>query len=239
MKIEKIENKTLRQKVYKILKEKMITAEILPGEQISLRDLAGRLDVSLSPVRDALLQLESERVVVIERNRSIHVNNLTAEEMDEVLRLRITLETMAAERACDVRPQKVLRVLEQMLSDMRKSMDMPKKYVKHNQRYHFTLYASAASPILFDMISGLWARVGPYIYLHVRERDDISVAMGHHEAIYDALSRQDKKKMAKAIRNDLETGASSMKRFMGALGWDYNNIRQNLMNKGEIASSSN
>ncbi len=236
MKIEKIKNKTLRQKVYKILKEKMMTAEILPGEQISLRTLAGKLDVSLSPVREALLQLESEKVVVIESNKSIHVNNLTSEEMDEVLRLRITLETMAGERACDLRPEKVLPSLKQMLSDMRRSMDTPKKYVRYNQRYHFTLYALAESPILFEIIAGLWARVGPYIYLHVRERRDIPVAMKHHQAIYEALVQRDKKEISRAIRDDLKTGASSMKRFMSALDWDIDKIRLKLMTKGEISS---
>ena len=97
MAIEKIENKTLRQRVYEVLKEKMITAEILPGERISLRSLAKKLGVSLSPVREALLQLESERIVVIESNKSIHVNNLTPDEMEEVLKIRIMLETLAAE----------------------------------------------------------------------------------------------------------------------------------------------
>ena len=54
MKLNKIESKTLRQKVYELLKEKIITAEILPGQKISLRNLAEMLDVSLMPVREAL-----------------------------------------------------------------------------------------------------------------------------------------------------------------------------------------
>ncbi|MBW2283524.1 MAG: GntR family transcriptional regulator, partial [Deltaproteobacteria bacterium] len=62
----KIQKKTLRQQVYEQLKERMITAEILPGEQITLRNLAERLGVSLMPVREALWQLESEGAVVIE-----------------------------------------------------------------------------------------------------------------------------------------------------------------------------
>jgi DNA-binding GntR family transcriptional regulator len=58
-----IESKTLRQKVYELLKEKILTAEILPGQKISLRNLAVMLGVSLMPVREALWQLESEKVV--------------------------------------------------------------------------------------------------------------------------------------------------------------------------------
>lgn len=226
--LEKIENKTLRQKVYELLKDKMITAEILPGEQISLRTLAKQLGVSLMPVREALFQLESERVVVIESNKSIHVNNLTPEEMDEVLHLRITLETMAAVKACTLRPQSILPTLEKHLSLMRETMDSPTDYLRHNQRFHFTIYSLAKSPILMDIIAGLWARIGPYIYLHGREPKDIALAMTYHEDIYNALVNEDKKKMTIGIRKDLETGARSMKRFMVAIGWDINNYRLSL-----------
>jgi DNA-binding GntR family transcriptional regulator len=235
MELERIENKTLRQKVYELLKEKMITAEILPGEQISLRSLAEKLGVSLSPVRDALLQLESERAVVIESNRSIHVNNLTPDEMEEVLRIRITLECMAAERACDFRSEAVLPELRRMLSKMHDSMGQPIVYLRHNQKFHFSIYDLADSPILFDMIARLWVRIGPYIYLHVRERKDISVAMVHHEAIYEALEARDKRRIVRAIQKDLETGAASMKRFMNAMNWDMDRYRENLLSLGEIS----
>ena len=99
MGIEKISVKTMRQEVYDQLRDKIISAEILPGESISLRELAAKFGVSLMPVREALWQLESERIIVIESNKRIHVNTLTAKEMDEALRLRVLLESMAAERA--------------------------------------------------------------------------------------------------------------------------------------------
>ena len=103
MEFEKIEKKTLRQKVYEQLKEKMTTAEILPGEQISLRELAKSLGVSLMPVREALWQLESEKVVVIESNRRMWVNSLSPQEVDEISKIRAMLETMAGEAVGQVK----------------------------------------------------------------------------------------------------------------------------------------
>src|SRR5512136_289503 len=106
MAIGKISVKTLRQEVYDQLRDKIISAEILPGESISLRDLAGKFGVSLMPVREALWQLESEKIIVIESNKRILVNSLTAKEMEEALRLRVMLETLAAERSCDLMPER-------------------------------------------------------------------------------------------------------------------------------------
>lgn len=211
MVIKKIENKTLRQRVYEVLKEKMITAEILPGEKISLRSLAEKLGVSLSPVREALLQLESERIVVIESNKSIHVNNLTQDEMDEIVKLRIMLEALSAEKACDSLPDSLLPELEGMLRKMYDSVDKPSVYLKHNQNFHFTIYRQANSPILFDLISNLWMRIGPYIFLCAQVKQDVLLAMKHHQAIYDALASRDKPRVSKAIEDDLRAAALVMK----------------------------
>jgi len=235
MPLEKIEKKTLRRRVYEVLKEQMITAEILPGEKISLRSLADKLGVSLSPVREALLQLESERIVVIESNKSIHVNNLTQDEMEEVLKLRIMLETLAAERACDSRPDSLLPEIAGMLTKMRDSMDEPIVYLRLNQKFHFTIYRQANSPILFDIISNLWMRIGPYIFLHARVRKDVSLAMKHHQAIYDALAARDKSGISKAIEEDFLTGAASMRNFLNSLDWNIDNYWLKLKSNGEIA----
>ena len=65
MKFEKLNAKTLRQKVYDQLRHGIITGGILPGQSIKLRDIAKQFGVSLMPVREALWQLESEKVIVM------------------------------------------------------------------------------------------------------------------------------------------------------------------------------
>src|SRR4030042_2047611 len=126
MGIEKISVKTLRQKVYDQLRDKIISAEILPGESISLRELAAKFGVSLMPVREALWQLESEKIIVIESNKRIHVNTLTAKEMEEALRLRLMLESLAAEKACDLMPEVEIPKLKHLVESMEATLDRPK-----------------------------------------------------------------------------------------------------------------
>lgn len=214
MKLEKIRTKTLRQMVYDQLREKIISADILPGEQISLRDLAVRFGVSLMPVREALWQLESENVIVIESNKSMRVNNLTPEQMEEVLRIRLTLETTAVERACDLRPQSALSKLDRLMSDMDRCIGNPKKYLEKNRQFHFTLYSLAESPILLDIIDGLWARIGPYLYIQTHRQEDLSKAMKYHRAIFEALVERNKKKIVEALWGDLEDAAEVIRPFL-------------------------
>lgn len=214
MKLNKIESKTLRQKVYELLKEKIITAEILPGQKISLRNLAVMLGVSLMPVREALWQLESEKVVIIQSNRHMRVNNLTTQEMEEAYRIRFTLETMAAKMACDLRSDSDLSKVKSILLELHESIKKPRLYLKFNRRFHFEIYRLSKSPMLIDIIDGLWARVGPYLYLHTTERRDLAVPMKFHNAMFEALIERDKRKMNRAIGGDLKTAAGDILHYI-------------------------
>lgn len=225
MEFEKIEKKTLRQKVYEQLKEKMTTAEILPGKQISLRELAKSLGVSLMPVREALWQLESEKVVIIESNRRMWVNSLAPKEVDEISKIRVALEIMAGQMACDLRSQSSLAEVKSILSGLHDYVGAQEEYLKQNWKYHFMIYSLSQAPNLVDLIRGLWARYGPYLYLVTRQNADIIYAMRAHDAMYKALADGDKKAMAKAIQDDLGTAAGSIKRFLETQAADDNGTK--------------
>ena len=214
MEFEKIEKKTLRQRVYEQLKEKMTTAEILPGEHISLRELAKSLDVSLMPVREALWQLESEKVVVIESNRKMWVNSLAPEDVKVITKIRVMLESMAGKMACDLRPQSSLAEVEDLLSDLGRYVGAREEYLRRNWKFHFMIYNLCGAPVLVDLIMGLWARIGPYLYLVTRQKSDILYAMRAHEAMYRALADRDKKGMARAIEDDLGTAAGLIESYL-------------------------
>ena len=207
MKLNKIDSKTLRQKVYDQLRREIITGEILPGQSIRLRDLAEEFGVSLMPVREALWQLESEKVIVIESNRSIHVNGLTAREMQEAIEIRLMLETTAAQRACELRPDSAVPKVKRLLDDMQAAIDKPKRYMMKNNQFHFAIYSYSDLAILLQMIDWLWARVGPYVFIHATKVGDLSPTMKCHEDMYEAFVEKDKEKMTEALQGDLKSYA--------------------------------
>lgn len=214
MKFEKLNAKTLRQKVYDQLRHGIITGGILPGQSIKLRDIAKQFGVSLMPVREALWQLESEKVIVIESNRSIRVNGLTARGMEEAMEIRLMLETLAAQRACERRPDSALPKVKHLLQDMQASMHRPKRYMMKNSQFHFTIYSYADSPLLLQMIDWLWARVGPYVFIHATKVGDLSPTIKYHEEMFEAFVSRDKKKMTKALHRDLEDYARFIIAFL-------------------------
>ncbi|HSR13717.1 MAG TPA: GntR family transcriptional regulator [Thermodesulfobacteriota bacterium] len=205
MGFEKIAVRTLRQEVYDRLRDKIISAEILPGQTISLRELARNFGVSIMPVREALWQLESERIIVIESNKGIRVNTLTAAEMEEAIRLRILLESTAAERACDFRPEDAVPKLKNLLDSMGASVGRPKIYMRRNTQFHFAIYSYAESPLLLDMLNRLWARVFPYVFTYSILKQEKNEAMRHHRKMFEGFAERNKKVIKEALQEDLQS----------------------------------
>jgi DNA-binding GntR family transcriptional regulator len=140
----------------------------------------------------------------------MRVNNLTPQEMEEAYSIRLTLETMAAKMACDLRSDSDLSKVKNILLELHESIKEPKLYLKINRRFHFEIYRLSKSPMLINIIDGLWARVGPYLYLHTTERRDLTVPMKFHNAMFEALIERDKRKMNRAIGGDLKTAAGDI-----------------------------
>jgi len=214
MSIEKISTKTLRQLVYEQLKKKIISAEFAPGEIITLKGLATKFGVSLMPVREALWQLESEKVIVIENNRCIRVSTLTAREMEEALRIRIILESLAAERACDLRPDSALPKIQHLVEKMESSVDRPRTYLMINSQFHFAIYSFSDFTILLQIINSLWARVGPYLIIKSLKGRDFTESIHCHKGMFQALVEKDKENMRKYIEQDLTQAASIIIPFL-------------------------
>jgi len=209
--IQKIDSKTLRQKVYEELRHKIIYGELLPGQSVTLRNLAEQFGVSFIPVREALWQLETEKVVLIERNKSFRVNTLTARELEEALSIRLVLEARVAERACEVRSDDVVPRLERLLKDMEKSANRPREYLLKNSEFHFTIYNAADMPVHMQLINQLWARIGPYLYIQAKEMIPIMRSNLYHNKMAAALAARDKKELVKMLRQDLTAAARFIK----------------------------
>lgn len=208
MNVERIESKTLREKVYDQLRHKIIYGDILPGERVTLRNLAEQFGVSFIPVREALWQLETEKVIVIERNKFIRVSTLTPSEMSEILDIRLNLEAKVAERVCDTLAPDLLPRLERRLKELEASTGSPRRYLIKNSEFHFAIYGAADMPIHLQLINQLWARIGPYLVIHAKETRALGQTMRLHRAMFAALQTRNKKGLVQALRHDLREAAT-------------------------------
>lgn len=208
MAIEKITGVTLRQKVYEQLRANILGAELLPGEVINLRGLADKFGVSLLPVREAVWQLESENILVIESNKKIQVNHLTCGQFKEVLGMRLLLESEAIGKACENRPSGAIPKVERILNAMQKHVGVNHKaYIKKNDQFHSAIYTYAESPLLMELIQRLLARVNPYIYLYAVHGRNLASAIECHREMFAGFSEGDSEKAIAGLHRDLKDAA--------------------------------
>ena len=101
LKVNMNEYLPLRDVVFNTLRDAILKGELEPGERLMEIQLAERLGVSRTPIREAIRKLELEGLVVMIPRRGAIVASITEKDLKDVLEVRRTLEIMAAEIACD------------------------------------------------------------------------------------------------------------------------------------------
>ena len=118
MVFEKLESNTLRLRIADKFREAILNGSLTEGERIVERKLATLFGSSLTAVREALIQLESEGLVTKKPNAATFVIKLTPEEIEQIFRLREVLEGFAVEEACRLASDEQLVHLEQLYRQM-------------------------------------------------------------------------------------------------------------------------
>lgn len=116
-----LKRQTLSSDVYAQLRELLITGQMIPGEQISLRTTASALGVSVMPVREAVHRLVAEQALELTPNRALRVPLMTESAFREITRIRVNLEGLATEQAARQLPAAGLERIAALQED-RKSV---------------------------------------------------------------------------------------------------------------------
>ena len=212
MAIEKLQKQTYRDNIYTTLREKIISGEILPGQTLTLRDLAEQFGVSIIPIREAIAHLESEGVIIRRSNRDYRVNTLDLSQFEEIYQLREMLECYIAKKACASPSTATADTLQTIYANMERELaeEDLKSYLVSNKDFHFSLYSSGKSPYLAEIIHGLWARVGPYLSIHTQHADYL-FSMNIHRKMLDAYIRKNEEALIEALKADIRNSYSALK----------------------------
>ncbi len=177
-----------------------------PGQKLLLRPLAKELGISVTPVREALLQLVSEQALTTDSSRSMAVPLVGLHRFLEIRDLRIELEGRAVEaavrfaRAADIA---ALAKLQRQLLEHRRTGDFLGA-LSVNERFHFAVYRLALMPVLFRIIEGLWMQIGPVLTRLYNRVEKGSIDSQHpHDLLILAMRRKDGPAARLALANDI------------------------------------
>lgn len=196
-----------REKAYAFLKENVLTDPDRQGEFLSEQELADRIGVSRTPIREALLLLAAEDLVRLVPKRGAQIVPLSGREISEVMELRGIVERYAAERV-DPGDRDLMAELTELLERQRalSGPEHAKEFIAVDHLFHATIVAAAGNTLLNRHYDGLRSRQirAGVVALYNQQGRQESV-LTEHRAILAAIASGDRPAARIAIDGHLET----------------------------------
>ena len=186
------------------LRQEIVAGELPAGTRLRQVEIARRLGVSTTPVREALAALQREGLVRLHPQRGAVVFLPSVDDLREHYEIRVALEELAVAKAAENFQREWAAPLETLLEEMRTGPP-GRRYLDLNQRFHSELYAHSGRERLVEMITGLRDASSAYLNI-LRATDDFPVQRldAEHHEILDACIARDPERAAKAIRVHLQ-----------------------------------
>ncbi len=187
------------------LRDMIIQDELKPGTRIRERQLSDRLNVSRTPLREAIRILVGERLLYSVPNRGAVVADPDMEEVRQLLVVLSSLEALAGELAArmatDEQIQEILALHHEMLSAYYRADKLA--YFKLNQAIHKSIVAASGNQVLVDTHRQLNARLYRIRYISNQRSDRWHEAVEQHEQIAEALKARDEARLSVLLRDHL------------------------------------
>lgn len=185
--------KPLREMVYDYLKMQIITGEIPPGTRMMEVGLAEKLDVSRTPIREAIRKLEKEGLVKIETRRGAYASEITTKDMIEILEVRQDLEGLAAGFAASRMTDEELAELEQVSNQYDKAVEDgdTSDMIRLDTRFHRLIVDSCENRILVRMIEQLQELVLRFRYIYYDDFKRAEKMPAEHAQIIAGIKSRD------------------------------------------------
>jgi DNA-binding GntR family transcriptional regulator len=204
--LARIDRETVQERVYGVLRDRLMRGGFEPGQKLKIADLASALGTSAMPVREALNRLAAERAIESLPNRSVRVPALSKDALQDLMETRFAVEGLAVARAAANMTAETLAQLKELIAAQSETdaEHISEASARQNRAFHFTIYRQSGSTVLLPIIESLWLQFGPYLRV-ASERFDGREGRGtnFHIEIVDALARGDGKAARAALESDI------------------------------------
>jgi GntR family transcriptional regulator, rspAB operon transcriptional repressor len=204
----------LRIDIYRKLREEILACELPPGADLREQSLAARFSVSKSPVRDALLRLERERLVTIAPRQGYRVAPISVADARDLFRLRAVLETASVADGARAASDEDLAALDRFRSF--RERDHEGGFLGYNREFHCSLARLSGNERMATAACELIEQMHRLIRVSVdnAERRKPNVLVLEHARVIDALQMRDGRRAASLLRRHIEAAERRVARAL-------------------------
>jgi DNA-binding GntR family transcriptional regulator len=157
------------------LRDAIVSHELEPGRRLAEDDLAAQMGVSRGPVREALMRLEREGLVIIERHKGARIASWNKHDLEEIYSLRSVLEELALEWACRNATSADIAAMEEIMRHYRSLSEKqrtPKEVSRIDLDFHTALFKAAHHDRLFRAWEILRSQIHAFL-VYTWSKDDL------------------------------------------------------------------
>lgn len=202
----------LRDVVFNTLRQAILKGELKPGERLMEIQLAQKLGVSRTPVREAIRKLELEGLVLMIPRKGAEVAEITAQDLEDVLEVRSALEELAVRDACEHITEEQLCDLAKAAEEFQRCLGEPDivASVHADMHFHEIIYGATNNRRLLQILNNLREQMYRYRMEYLKDKRTHQTLLDEHEAIREALKNHDKEKAGEAIHIHIENQKESI-----------------------------
>ena len=185
----------LRDVVFNTLRQAILRGELKPGERLMEIQLANKLGVSRTPIREAIRKLELEGLVLMIPRKGAEVAEITEKNMRDVLEVRKALEELAVQLACEKITQEELEELEKAGENFKKVLKRSKditEVAEADVRFHDVIYMATDNQKLIHLLNKLREQMYRYRVEYLKNPDVHEQLTQEHEEIVYHIKRREK-----------------------------------------------
>jgi DNA-binding GntR family transcriptional regulator len=210
------DQRSLQERVYVDLRQALLEGAFDSGERVFEAELARRLGVSRVPVREAVRRLQQDGLLQVQGRGGVYVASISADEVDEVYRLRAAVEGvaagLAAERATEEQLDKIGQLVDQIESPPRggrrseaRTKAASEATVIVADEFHRSIHAAAHCDRVHQVLEPLYAQLMRFRRITLAVPGRVHEANEGHRQIYLELRRHDSDAAEKVMRAHIDS----------------------------------
>lgn len=203
----------LRDVVFNTLREAILKGELKPGERLMELQLAARLGVSRTPIREAIRMLEQEGLAVTIPRRGAEVAKMTEKDMQDVLQVREALDELAASIACEMISKEELEQLKQAMKDFELAISTKdvKSIADTDMIFHDIIYHATRNPKLVTILNNLREQMYRYRVEYLKDEKNYPILLKEHREIVEGFTAKNKELVTDSMRKHVVNQAAAVK----------------------------
>ncbi|HJD42680.1 MAG TPA: GntR family transcriptional regulator [Candidatus Mediterraneibacter quadrami] len=207
----------LRDVVFNTLRRAILRGELKPGERLMEIQLANKLGVSRTPIREAIRKLELEGLVLMVPRKGAEVAEITEKNLRDVLEVRCALEELAVQLACDrIDPERMQQLLDAAahFRDILGTADIT-ELGEADEAFHDVIFQATDNRRLIQLLNNLREQMYRYRIEYLKKKECYPQLLEEHAAIIQAIREHDKVKATEItvqhINNQVDTVVDTLR----------------------------